>query len=503
VSFIKFVTSPIIFVLLIGSIFLEPTYNATGSRGGVSSAGLEQFISIPAGYFIPVEIDTFSNSSEIIYTVESNTSISTALMNSQQFTLFNNSESNAISNSLADHNGTSDMQNIRVPAGAYFIVFLDPSQFGTANVAFAFRVYPSTPFEEGPLLPPQPTGLASFGIYNESGNAIPYEIKTNSVIGVVNITSIQAHNSSAPSLNDTVSGATLQLNSMLVVNDNNSKYVYWCQDTPDFVSDASQVSFADNVWNNTDQSGYLSNQTITSTNGAVFPTNSNSSSRYYYGYQSSNFTYFEPLSLRVLMNERILPNTRVLLQMGIQVLRNGSLAALEPVKWFDYVTIHDPQAKSAYFYVSGNESTPIGTFYDAELVFGGEGNLEATHFNQMNSTLGLFYRNESSGQLSAFPSYYSFGGDTGEAAYNLHVTYSGDGIAQVTMGNPNYVYLEIARATTGSTTETLPQLSTTVTSVDVGSPSAIWNSDYLVVALIVVLVVLVGGFVQEWRKKVS
>ncbi|MDA4112176.1 MAG: thermopsin, partial [Thaumarchaeota archaeon] len=261
----------------------------------------------------------------IAYTVESNASISIALMNSDQFSVFNNSQFGDISNSLSHQIGTSDNESIRVGSGTFFLVFYDSSQSGTANVSFSYRTFPLTPYESGPLLPPQPTGLASFGIYNESGNAVPYGIKTNSVVGVANISSIQAYNSTAPLVNDTVSGATLQLNSMLVVQTNNSKYVYWCQNTQDFVTNTSQVSFADNLWNNTDLSGYLSNQTITSSNGnGVFPTSSNSSSEYYYGYQSSNFTYASPFDLKLVMNESILPKTGVLLQMGVQVLANGS-----------------------------------------------------------------------------------------------------------------------------------------------------------------------------------
>ena len=204
-------------------------------------------------------------------------------------------------------------------------------------------------------------------------------------------------------LNDTVSGATLQLNSMLVVNENNAQFVYWAQATPDFVTNASQVSFADNLWNVTDQNGFMSNQTVTSSNGNfVFPAGPNSTSQYYYGFQSSNLTYVEPLDLRVLMNESVVQGTGVLLQMGVQVLANGSQSTPQPVDWFDNITIHDAGASSAYFYVAGNDSTPIGSYYDTEFVYGGEGNLEATQFTQMNSTLGLFYLNESSGKALGF-----------------------------------------------------------------------------------------------------
>ena len=145
----------------------------------------------------------------ISYAAQSNITVSTALMNAQQFTLFNNSYNPDITNSLSHSTGTSVDQNVSVSSGAYYLVFFNPADSGTANVSFSYSALPHTPFEDGPRLPPQPTGLSSFGILNDSGNVLPYQIKTYGVVGTANISSIEAHNASAPSLNDTVSGATL------------------------------------------------------------------------------------------------------------------------------------------------------------------------------------------------------------------------------------------------------------------------------------------------------
>ena len=137
--------------------------------------------------------------------------------------------------------------------------------------------------------------------------------------------------------------------------------MYWCQDTPDFVTNMSQVSFGDNLWNNTDLTGFLSNQTVTSSNGnSVYATNDNGTSQYYYGFSTNNYTYVEPFDIRLLMNESIV-SEGVLLQMGSQVPRNGSQMIAQPTFWFDNITINDPGVQSAYFYVSGNDSTPIGS----------------------------------------------------------------------------------------------------------------------------------------------
>jgi thermopsin len=520
---LKIIVSLVLFLLAASSLMSIATHvDAYSTKDTLPSA---QSITVPNGYFIPVEIDTFANSSWIDFAVNSNVSISTALMDSAQYNIFNNSATDDISNALTEQNGTTDNQDIHVSSGAYFLVFFDYDDSGTANVTFTYQAYPVTPFVDGALFPPEPTGLASFGIYNDSGNAVPYEIKTNSLVGAANITSLQAYNASAATLNDTVSGTTLQLNAMLVVNQNDSQYVYWAQNTPDFVTNVSQVSYGDNFWNNSDANGFLSNQSVISSDGNdVYPTDDNGTSQYYYGFSTNNYTYVEPFDIKLLMNDSILPHEGVLLQMGAQVLSNGSQTVSMPIFWFDNITINDPNVQSAYFYVSGNDSTPIGTFYDAELVFAGEGNSEATNFTKMDSTLGLFYLNSSSNQMSPFPSYYSFGGDTGEATYNLRVQYTGNGLAQVTIGTPNYVYLStnqnsetttsssfISSGTSAVSSSTLfsssaIQRSTTQTaqssqtSKQSSSGASLITGNYILIVIPVIVIMIILGAFASRRK---
>ncbi len=236
-----------------------------------------QSTTLPSDYYVPLEIDSLSNSTWLAYSVQSNLTISVALMNSAQFNTFNNSATTDISNSIAYQNGTGATGDYHVSFGAYYLVFYNTQSSGTANITFTDATYPYTPYIAGPLIPPEPMGLASFGLYNISDNAIPYSVETPSIVGAANISSIQAYNASAPSVNDTTSGATLQLNAVLVAQgENGTEQVYWIQDTPDFVTNASQVSYNDNAWNNSDLNGYLSNQTMTSPNGpSVFPSDQN------------------------------------------------------------------------------------------------------------------------------------------------------------------------------------------------------------------------------------
>jgi len=164
--------------------------------------------------------------------------------------------------------------------------------------------------------------------------------------------------------------------------------------------------------------------------------------------------------------------------------------------------------QSAYYYVDGNDSTPIGTYYDAELVFGGEGNAEATNFTQMNATLGLYYFNSSSSQITPFPSYYSFGGDTGESADNLEVAYLGNGTAQIAVGTPNYAYLGTASSTVA--TSSTSQSSATSQSVSSSQSSTAstassgatqLSSGYFTALIPAAIVILLVILVISARKK--
>ena len=87
---------------------------------------------------------------------------------------------------------------------------------------------PGDPLQYGSLYPPQPTGIASFGVYDQSGNIQTYDTSSSEVVGTADISSISAYNSTAGLTNSSVSGATLQLNSVLVVQDRDgSRRAYW------------------------------------------------------------------------------------------------------------------------------------------------------------------------------------------------------------------------------------------------------------------------------------
>jgi thermopsin len=438
-----------------------------------SALPLEFQVDVPDGYFEYISIDAAASTNSLVFDVGSNVTVTTALMSSSQFSAFNASQSD-ISNSVYIQNATTAQATEHVPKGDYFLVFY--AYEANANVTYNYDLYPNSPYESGPITAPEPSGIATFGLENASGSVTPYSVAAHEVVGVADIASLLAHNATADLANSTVSGATLQLNSVLVVNEKGgAQQVYWAQNTPDFVTGASHIAYGDNLWNYS-VSGFLSNVTITSSEGGLTYSYSQSGqTQYYYGVELGNSSYSLPLDLALAINETVEAGQGVQVQMGAQVLRNGSEPG-SPMDWFDDLTIHDPTVTTAYFYVSGNSTTPEGTFYDTEFVFGGENDGESTNFNQMSASMQLLYDNSTGGVLSYFPSYYSFGQDTAESADNLHVAYS-NGVAQVSPGSVNYVYLGSASGTSSLSSGS----SSTTTSAPEFPDASLW-----LVALVVV-----------------
>lgn len=490
--------------LLLPSLLCLPISIRSSSFSGLVTP--EQSITLRPGYFQFTEIDSFTNSTWIVYNVTSDNPISVALMNQDQFSSFQNIQSDPISNSITYQNGTLFNQDVRVSYGHYFLVFYAYSL--RASVNYGYLVYPNTPFSYGALYPLEPTGIASFGIKNDSGYVVPYEVRSSQIVGVANISSLLANNPNAGSYGDNVAGATLQLNANLIVNRSDGlSDVYWVQNTPDFVTSANTVALTDNVWNNTDSIGKMSNHSLTSTNfangGAVYTTVSHGILSYAYLFNENNMTYRFPFSFGLVESESILKGQGVLVQLGYKLFQNGSLAD-SPTRWYDNITIHTTDVVSAYFEVSGNATTPVGNFYDAELVFAGEGNLEPTQFLNMSTSLGLFFKNDTTSNYASFPSYYSFGGDTGESATGVSVRYS-NGIAYLTVGSSNYVYLGNATLNLAQNYKPYPSFSmlnsSTVTSGTTSNANGGGSNNLAIGVVLIVMIILVVGVVIVVRKK--
>ena len=491
--------------MLLGSQLSLAPATAGKSPAAPGTVPLNQSLVLRAYYFQNYAVDSFSGNTTVQYAASSTDSrgspisISVALMTAVQYYDFENNSSDPISNSLTYDNGSSIQGGCSIPAGQYYLVFY--AYAGRSYIQFGYEVSPNTPYSYGGVPSPLAMGLASFGVYNESGTAIPYRIQTRELVGVANISSVQVNTQDAFRYGVSPSGFSVQLNAMLVVGDGgaSSPQVFWVHNVPDFETGPSIVSFGDQIWNQTDGAGYLSNQTITSVNGGfVFTTGQTrlSAGMSYYSNAMGNATYSLPFRFGLVMNATLVPGTGVSVRFGYRLLANGSAASSPPV-WFDSVTIHDQAARSAYFEVSGSDTPPTGLYYDAELVFAGEGNLESAYFTQLGAALGLFYLNGDA--LNSFPSYYGFSGDTGEAAANLVEAYS-NGIVRLTPGaSPAYVYLGNASlsldpnsllVTRSSVTPTGTRSSTLTTGGTTGAQPSPPTEEYILAGVVVVVVVL-------------
>jgi thermopsin len=423
---------------------LFQAYHFAGAEAALPSGPAQYPFVLPSGYYIYFPVDSFLNGTVVQYSLVSNTSVTAAFMTLSQFQDFGNSYSGA-SNSIVYQNGTSSSQTLSLQQGAYDVLVYAYGE--TANATLSLAVFPNNPLGAGPLAAPEPSGIASFGLDNQSGVDVPYAIASTGVVGLATISSLAAYNSTAGSVGANPSGATLQLNSVLVVDEaGGGSQVYWCQNTPDFVTSKSLIALADNVWNYS-SSGFLSNDSITSQGGGGYVSTfqQNGTTQYFYSYEATNSSYTLPLGLVLLMNATVEQGSGVLLQFGAQA--TGGVLGSGNTDWFDNVTIHDTSAEGALFESAGNYTTPIGTYYDSELVFAGEGNGEETYFTQLSSSLGLFYTNGTDGVVTPFPSYFSFGQDTAESADNLMMSYAGNGTVRVSVGIPDYDYLGEASGT--------------------------------------------------------
>ena len=215
----------------------------------------------------PFLTDTYAATSVIQYSMNSTTQRHRRVDDRFEFSTFRTSATRGgiVGDSIYYQNGTSSQNNWQVPPGDYYLIVF---AYGTtANTTLSLQIYPNNPFVLGTLGSPQPSGIASYGLTNSSGVDSPYAVRSTDVAGVVDVSAMQAYNSTAESATQVpTSSASLQLNSVLVVNEAGGKSrSYWVQNTPPSYSNG-QVELADNLWNFS-SSGFLRGSTVTSEGG--------------------------------------------------------------------------------------------------------------------------------------------------------------------------------------------------------------------------------------------
>lgn len=329
-------------------------------------------------------------------------------------------------NALINSDSNLEFLNFTMSRGSYQVILRSSAHID------ALVLVGSAPRLVDPLLNlsgPLSVGVASYGIYNKSGEPVPYQISSNGVVGTANITQISA-TSLNTSDNVSLGGASLQLNTMLNTEFEGQNRVFWIQDVIDFNTDSGNRTFylVSNIWNNTLPSAGLSDSTLRGY-GSISTCYSCSGSKqfYAYSYPYGQLGYALPFNVKLAILENQTANG-TLVSFGYQVLQNGT-GGIRPFVFFDRVLI--PGSYNSSMLVTPYYTTPpgannSGNFYDAELVFGGESGGAEAVFSKLSAVLWIYYYN-SSGMLTPFPSSWTFGLDTKESAGNLRVLPYGSG----------------------------------------------------------------------------
>ena len=460
------------------------------------------FVTLPAygQERLLVHESTLGSPSNLSIFYVSNESVYITVLNNESQVVFNSS-----ANTLSLSNNISPCYNISLPIGLYYIYLTNPNPI-PAYVAISYRVFPSyvNPYLQFEIYRPQgvvPVGIASYGVSGTN----TYVIKTSSVAGYFNISSILAYNNSQNLVSPY--SASLQLNSVLVVkNSDNTTQIYWPQDVLIFVTNESIVYYHDNVLNLTNPVATLTNSSIISKNGYVLPS---SQGQYYYGNYNNTpvLSYNLPFAGILEMNESVIKGKGVEVTFSVIVLENGTSDVLSTMT-FDKVLIVDPNVSSACFEVNGKEYTPAGThsvfgsYYDTELVFGGGGNGEITHFESLDAVLGLYYLKGN--QYVTFPSYYDFGADTAEATHNLTVKFTPQGQVIITSGgNLDLIEYNVSGQYVLNVKPYIPPVKTTssITPPPPSSTSTGSSLPYIPIAGIVLIISSIVGYILSRRRK--
>lgn len=368
--------------------------------------------------------------------------------------------------------------NLTMPTiNPYYFILADKvlaSQFGVC-------ITTQCPYTSAPM------GVASFGLYNDSGAISPYPqaVETPELLGATEISAIRTNVTCSYSpCND----ASNQLNGELVViNNDGSRYVYWTQNAVVFNTDGKQAALWDDVNNQTGDYATLTNTSITSPYGDF-------ASGGYFGIQNNPqylqnawMGYSLPLQYAFGMSETVVPGVGVMINMSNDMIQGFQKTGLVT---FDQITIHDPNVQTAYYYVSGTEYTPSGlvggkSFFDAENIFGGGGGGAAADFLAFSARVNVGYIDPSTQSVAIFPSGYSFGQDTGESAINLKAAYAGNGTVALSIGQSNwqYIYSTSSSTTSGHTS------AVTTSSVKTGPPAL----NYGLLAVVAIVVAFAGG----------
>ncbi len=368
---------------------------------------------IKPNFYIWFMVNAYGTGTRVKFTVAASANVDIMVMDQSQFSSFQTSGGTA---SIYRQLTGGITAEVPLPLGGeyYLVVYNDQSQASvTASVSYytvpvdVYRLYSAAP---------APTGMADYGVSNQSGAFVASRQSAVAVTGSATLNSVAAFNASV-SRGASSYGAGLQMNAMLRVNTSSGQFVYWVQDVLSMLTNNKTAYFVDNIWNYSAHQALLNGARITGA-GAVY----SSGSTNYYAKASDFFRYVTPLNVNLPIAVSHSANA-VTVSFGYQEASGGQPLPSRAT-YYDNATISEfRDVQDAALVVDGTQPDPGGNYFDSELVFGGGCCGASTTFTSMDSTLAISYRLANGGGASP-KSVFEFGSDTAETAYNLQTTYS-------------------------------------------------------------------------------
>jgi hypothetical protein len=256
---------------------------------------------------------------------------------------------------------------------------------------------------------PAPMGVGDFGV---TPSSTAYTYSSSAFVGTVQIRSISANAGTGGLGGNWVS---FQLNVVLVLTHGGYTTAFWIQDVPLLNTSTRQIWFENNIWNLTNSylqltSGALSGNGSIYSCGTGFPVYC----AYYAdgpssAYAGNGVTLAYPVNVSVEVVSSVLSG-----------LPHVGFAYNDGHGWVTYDNVTFPWARGwtdSGFVVNGSSYNPFGTYYDAEMVYGGPGGGSTASNQASNMTISLL--DDNGHNFQAVSNAWDFGGDTAETVSSV------------------------------------------------------------------------------------
>jgi hypothetical protein len=259
---------------------------------------------------------------------------------------------------------------------------------------------------------PSPNGLADLG----QGTGGPYEYNTSSFESSISLSSFTDYNPGYAGWTAPPNYMTWQLNTVTVNVSipGLADGIFWIQNVVHF--NGTTLQFENNIWNMSSSSTGLNPGTLRNFNGTLVP------GAYYYTY-GPTFQVTYPFTLDLFNNITSRGgHPGVYFNYSLTNTTNGT-----HIGSFDYVTFNGTASHSAppSFEVNGKKNNPLGLFWDAEMIFGGNGGGANAVITNLSGTSTLQYWDQTAGRYQNVRSAYDYGVNTGETVDGVAAAYVG------------------------------------------------------------------------------